>query len=1150
MSDVAPESRDDDPPSLTTNPTIANHAQHTHSLPSSAPSEPPLRLNTDSTSRPHSTALPSALPSAQTTPGAQTPQFTSTVSTLQLASEALSTIPQHDPNAPNVPIAAAELLSAFQRKNKKAPAIQSPHPGSVRSRSAATTPVPTALLLGIKPDSFDVTAASSRATTPTRTPSGRAKRQRRERNAATPIASVSALPSIEQNDRRRSARVAKAVTASASDSPTMPNLALFGFSPYLENLVMNAKETDRRTRSGARGIRPPLDRAPARVKRTAAKTKNKETDPDGPDDEAKLELYRQLCIISYQLQAHLDMVPHKSLEQLRAQFATPPPEEDDGKLAPTGNNSAVPGASVNPSRATTPALTLQSHDQRPASGANATSYQQPIVVKAEPPQSPQLSHIEPQQSRPAFSPESSPEVALMHSLRLAYNDGPSHYPSYTHGNYQPRDSPEPHLWSSKVDQEEDEPMSPVFRPARANIMSISALMDGPSRPSKQRTPSPELIRTPPRPEEMPLPSFMQEWTQEDEMASQFLSACAAAIPKLDTTELDRLTQIAQLAAFDLEMLSVPSSPRASTPSSLGATEQQRREALSKFDPKRLNPLDTLDTEQLYNREEVEYLEEQQSNEELYESVRYLSSFDEVIDEWRAGELSRLRLQLEMRKAEIDRIWTCDRKFAWSNYVNDRAGELYRKAAMEASRTKWQAEMELDLLAVHRRKTRGLDKLTKDFWLPDGESVGDKEVADLYKRFGMFLSAAKYTGNDDPLVRADLRKLRNALREQKRRSKKVTPSEDTAEPAGQEGVQSNEEGAPESPDVEAVSSESESEGYDSDSSYATTSSSSSSGISSLPSFSSVCSSPLLPSVSVAEAVSEMDVVVLPPDSALASTHPAEIEEDESDGEADESLWARQMRLATALSGVQTPAAGSALPSRATSPANSVKIQSTKKQQQQQRDRKRKKRPPPPGARLWKKGRVQQDDMGTAAPGEEEDIEMAQPDEGGWQNGDSHHQQQREERREEVGEESIPVEGPPKQPLHSRTIHPEQQQQQEEERGYPYRDQHRGYGHAYGGYGMHPSYSTGEYSGYERALPYDDPHYSDRGFAYPPTDGYHPHHHSSYAVREAYPPRTPPPELLHPEQQQQQQLYPSYASTTQHHPGGYPPAPPPGRPQWPY
>ncbi|SPO28423.1 uncharacterized protein UTRI_04820 [Ustilago trichophora] len=1165
MSDVAPESRDDDPPSLITKPTIVDNAEHTPSLPSSASSEPPLPINSHSTSLPHSTALPSALPSAQTSPGAQIPEFNSTVSTLQLASEALSTIPQHDPNAAHVPIAAVELLSAIQRKTKKAPAIQSPRPGSARSRSAATTPVPTALLLGVKHDSFDVTAASSRATTPTRTPSGRAKRQRRERNAATPIASVSALPSIEQNDRRRSARVAKAVTASASDSPTMPNLALFGFSPYLENLVMNAKETDRRTRSGARGIRPPVDRAPTRVKRTTAKSKNKETDPDGPDDEAKIELYRQLCIISYQLQAHLDMVPHKSLEQLRAQFATPPPDEDDGKLAPTGNDSAVPGASVNQSRATTPALPLQNQDQRPASNAATISYQQPVVVKAEPPQSPQLSYIEPQRSKPAFSPESSPEVALMHSLRSAYNDGPSHYPSYPQSNHQPRDSPEPYPWSTKVDQEEDEPMSPVFRPVRANIMSISALMDGPSHPSKQRTPSPELIRTPSRPEEMLLPSFMQEWTEEDEMASQILSTCAAAIPKLDTTELDRLTQIAQLAAFDLEMLSVPSSPRASTPSSLGVAEQQRREALSKFDPKRLNPLDTLDTEQLYNREEAEYLEEQQSNEDLYQCVRYLSSFDEVVDEWRAGELSRLRLQLEMRKAEIDRIWTCDRKFAWSNYVNDRAGELYRKAAMEASRTKWQAEMELDLLAVHRRKTRGLEKLTKNIWLPDGESAGDKEVVDLYNRFGKFLSAAKYTENDDPLVRADIRKLRDALREQKRHSKQATQSEDTAEPAGQEEVQTNEEEASEPADVDAVSSESESEDYDSDSSYASTSSSSSSGISSLPSFSSVCSTPLLPSISVADAISEMDIVVLPPDSAPASIHPAEMDEDDSDGEADESLWARQMRLATALSGVQTPAAGSALPSRATSPANSVKA-SMAKTQQQQRNRKRKKRPPPPGARLWKKGRVQQDDLPTAAHGEEEDVEMAHPDEGGWQNGDSHHQQKREERREGlVVEDGIPNDGPPKQALHSHShiIHQDQQQQQEE-RGYPYRDQHRGYGHAYGGYGMHSSYSTGEYPEYERPPPYDNSHYSNRGYPYPLADGYHPQQQPSYGVREPYPARTPPPELLHHEQQeqqqqlqqqqqqQQQQLYPSHGSTTQHHhAGGYPPAPlPPGRPQWPY
>lgn len=83
--------------------------------------------------------------------------------------------------------------------------------------------------------------------------------------------------------------MAKAVTATASDSPSLPNLALFGFSPYLENLVLNAKDSDRRTRSGARGFRPPIERGPIKLKRTATKNKPKETDPDGPDDDAKLE---------------------------------------------------------------------------------------------------------------------------------------------------------------------------------------------------------------------------------------------------------------------------------------------------------------------------------------------------------------------------------------------------------------------------------------------------------------------------------------------------------------------------------------------------------------------------------------------------------------------------------------------------------------------------------------------------------------------------------------------------------------------------------------------------------------------------------------------------------------------------------------------
>lgn len=301
MSDAATESHGDDPSSsLTDKSTGVRDAAPSSTLtPSPVPSQLLTTHHTDSASNPPSTANPSALASATTSPGAQTSAPTSTISTLQLASEALSTIPQSNPLADSVPPAAAELLSAIHRKNKKAPAIQSPHPGLIRSRSAATTPVPSAsLLLGARHDAFDVTANSSRATTPTpRTPSGRAKRQRRERNLGTPSASSLALPSIEQNDRRRSARVAQAVTTSASDLPSLPNLALFGFSPYLENLVMNAKETDRRTRSGGRGIRPPVDRAPNRVKRTAAKNKSRESDPDGPDDETKLEyVSRTSCL--------------------------------------------------------------------------------------------------------------------------------------------------------------------------------------------------------------------------------------------------------------------------------------------------------------------------------------------------------------------------------------------------------------------------------------------------------------------------------------------------------------------------------------------------------------------------------------------------------------------------------------------------------------------------------------------------------------------------------------------------------------------------------------------------------------------------------------------------------------------------------------
>ncbi|CBQ68610.1 conserved hypothetical protein [Sporisorium reilianum SRZ2] len=1179
MSDAATESRDDDPSALTTNPDDVHDRVQVNL--STSPSAPLQRVDHPSPQLDSASHPPSAAhPSASTSPGAQTPQPTSTVSTLQLASDALSTIPQSS----SVPTAAAELLSAIHRRNKKAPAVQSPHPGILRSRSLATTPVPPSLLLGVKNDSLDVTANSSRATTPTRTPSGRAKRQRRERNPATPTASVSALPSIDQNDRRRSARVAKAVTATASDSPSLPNLALFGFSPYLENLVLNAKDSDRRTRSGGRGFRPPIERGPTKLKRTATKNKTKEADPDGPDDDAKLELYRQLCIISYQLQAHLDMVPHKSLAQLHAHFGTPSPEDQqhlDAKLAPSSTARDAPGASLDPSRATTPAANFESHVLQPALSATISTYTQPVVVKAEPPQSPPLSMRELPPSRPAYSPESSPEVALMDTVRPSYNGVVApYYPTGSQGIYQPHDAlqADPYPWTAvKADEPEDEPMSPVFRP-RGNIMSISALMSGPSS-SKQRSPSPELIQTPPRPTNS-LPIFMQEWTDEDQMASQFLQACADAIPKLDTTELDRLTQIAQLAAFDLEMLSVPSSPRASTTQTTPTpiTEQQRRDASAKFDPKQLDPLKTLDTQQLYDREEAEYLDEMQGNHELYENVRYLSNFDDVVDEWRAGELARLRLQLEMRKAEVDRIWTCDRKLAWSTFIDNRAGELYRKAMAEASHSRWQAEMELDLVQVYRRKTRGLAKLTSGIWLPRGQGMEDAKVAEVYKRYGKFVSAAKYPELDDPLVRADVRKMRTALLAHKRDSRRLqnkvsekqadaNEEEDAADAAGVDVAMADAQADAVSvydSDSAADDDSEEEPDYDSDSSYV----SSSSGISSLPSFSSVSSSPHVQAVDDAEVVtSDLDAVA----SEVASVRGAEVDSDE---DADESLWARQMRLATQLaehkdapsaiaSIVQTPAVAavadgdivSALPSRAASPVGSIKAQARK----QQRENKRKKRPPPPGARLWKKGRVQHD--GEGADGEQADGQPQDLDPGHYPNGDGHYRDT----------EMADVEA-----AHGVGVNAKMQSAAVSQGGemldYDYRREPQPahmHHQAYNGYGMRPSYLAASHADeYEYGRSFHPEHldaYSSGARGYPAYSDPYAHPSASYP---AYPQdmasrgygngaapqygHTPPL----PDHMVHGHLYAQY---DQGAPARYPSHPPPtqqgqqqgaGRPQWPY
>jgi hypothetical protein len=99
------------------------------------------------------------------------------------------------------------------------------------------------------------------------------------------------LPSIEASDRRRSARVAKAeaATSASLEAFSTPNLAQFGFSPFLESLIMNSRDSDRRTRSGIRSFRPATDRVPTKAKRLSAKSKNKEVDSDGTDDQLKRE---------------------------------------------------------------------------------------------------------------------------------------------------------------------------------------------------------------------------------------------------------------------------------------------------------------------------------------------------------------------------------------------------------------------------------------------------------------------------------------------------------------------------------------------------------------------------------------------------------------------------------------------------------------------------------------------------------------------------------------------------------------------------------------------------------------------------------------------------------------------------------------------
>ncbi|PWY96920.1 hypothetical protein BCV70DRAFT_101875 [Testicularia cyperi] len=562
-----------------------------------------------------------------------------------------------------------------------------------------------------------------------------------------------------------------------------------------------------------------------------------------------------------------------------------------------------------------------------------------------------------------------------------------------------------------------EPDSPVFRPNRGNIMSISAMLSGPTPPARVKSPSP----TPPPPSPLqppmslstsmgpnglhgPLSSLHPDeapldplavWTQDDEAATEILQALVAHVDKPDTSQLDRLIQIIQLAALDIPLTSQETNAEGSDSQSARVeaiaadddsdTPAQAGEPFSKYDPFVLNPLDTLDVQRMYDNEETEYLQEQENSKELYDSARYLAYYDQVVDDWRAGELARLRLHFECRRAEIGRIWSCDRKFAWSNYIDARAGPLYRETAKRLDRQKWQARMELDLLGVHRRQTRNLARLLKDLWLPAdcvAESEESKRTSDLYARFGSFVAGAKHAGTRDPLLRDDLLKMRLARKKQHARGADAVAKSrsDTAAAASMDVDAVDAEGSVDAgggtgaADVvtmdvdvdgahEGFSSEGDSE-YDSDYS----SSSDDSGISSLPSFSSVCASPITPSVDedgeMEDGLEGGDGSGSALDEALA-TSLVRAEDGGLDSDEDESLWARQMRLQDLTSANHSSGGASGLmtpletPLQNVSRAVSPSAVATRPKPQTSRKRKRSKKPPPPGARLWKHGQVQRD-----------------------------------------------------------------------------------------------------------------------------------------------------------------------------------------------
>ncbi|KAN0061401.1 hypothetical protein ACQY0O_006248 [Thecaphora frezii] len=686
----------------------------------------------------------------------------------------------HEPSTSSEPATAVKAEGEEGTALGKCPATRPRKLAAVRApsvaaepttKSAAASPMPFALLT-LQPEATSTASAPvTRATTPALAATPRSRRRKRERTGGGAAASRPAIPRLESADRRRSGRIAKASasTAPASESSPMPNFGSFGFSPYLEGLILGNRKMERRTRSGVRSVRAVVGRngaaAGKKGGRGRGKDKDKEKDKgletskdnDGPQDDVKAEMYLQLCILSHQLshqlQTELGMVPFKTVEELRTEFLAPPAEPStEGKSIDEEAPNAPPGLP---------------DGWPPTPPQCAAEWKDPAIPAAKP--SPKASRVPspsavPETARasmtraPTETPPSSPELPLMASLarhRAALEPVEPHIAAAAVAQAAPTVSAESQRptplptgstdggngsWQGGAADPVD--TSPIIRSSRPNIMSISALISSPT--PQRRSP------TPPSPPPTMLPESLCEWTAEDELATEILRGMGLCLQPLPV-------DVAETAVEPV--VSAPATPNGTqTPD-----EPEVPESVDILDPHRMDILSRLDLAALFAREEEEYAKERATCNELYETMRYLAVYDDVVDRWRASELSRLRKQFYMRKEEVGRLLSAEREAAWYNFYNDRDSLLFQQEAAKVSHCRWQAESELNRISLCKPKSRAMTKVEAGLFIPrDSGAAQLPEGRKLYHQYGDFLQSAQFSGLQRPRERADLDRIRRGI----------------------------------------------------------------------------------------------------------------------------------------------------------------------------------------------------------------------------------------------------------------------------------------------------------------------------------------------------------------------------------------------------